>query len=260
VAEAVGRLEYTYPGVTLHVFIAVAGAALLTCGWTLFVVLRVGASAQYAIPVAGILLGNSIVKVSLGVSAVLTELAESPGRVEQLLALGATRFEATAPLLRRALSTALLPLLNTLSVAGIVSIPGMMTGQMMGGTAPEQAARYQIMILFAIAGTACASLLVACELAVWAVLDGEAHRVRRELLSPRVKRNAGTTDESLPRRLFNAVFAPAGALARRAWAWLGGTRAGGRDYQNIEATDEDGDGGGVGGDDVSDNIEPRQPA
>lgn len=157
-------------------------------GWTLFVVLRVGLHAQYAIPVAGILLGNSIAKVSLGVSAVLVELAEHPGRVEQTLALGATRFEATAPLLRRAMHLALTPLLSTLSVSGIVSIPGMMTGQIMGGTPPVQAARYQILILFAIAAISCASLLAACELAVWAVLDGETHRVKVETLT---KQSAG---------------------------------------------------------------------
>ena len=78
-AEAEGRLEYTYPGVRGHLLLAVAGAAVSVSAWTLFVVLRVGADAQYAIPIAGILLGNSIAKVSLGVSAVLTELAVGPG-------------------------------------------------------------------------------------------------------------------------------------------------------------------------------------
>ena len=165
----------------------------------------------------------------------MTELAESPGRVEQLLALGANRFEATAPLLRRALSTALLPLLNTLSVAGIVSIPGMMTGQIMGGTAPLQAARYQIMILFAIAGTACASLLVACELAVCAVLDGESHRVKSELLSPRVKHVVDET--SLARRFLKACVKRANDAGAMASGWL--TRE--REYQNIQADDEDED-------------------
>jgi hypothetical protein len=206
------------------------------------------------------------------VSAVLTELAESPGKVEQLLALGATRFEATAPLLRRAMNTALTPLLNTLSVAGIVSIPGMMTGQIMGGTPPEQAARYQILLLFAIAGTACASLLVACELAVWAVLDGETHRVKRELLTPRDSENKGGKRTRLfvmgvvEKRVDSVVAATRGAWMWLRGAWIGaghlddGRREQSR-YHHIREEEEDRNGSGSGsGVSSGDNIEPRLPA
>jgi putative ABC transport system permease protein len=62
-------------------------------------------------------------------------------RIERLLALGATRWEATSELLVRATKTAMTPLLNQMSVVGLVSIPGMMTGQILAGSDPSQAAR-----------------------------------------------------------------------------------------------------------------------
>jgi len=93
----------------------------------------------------------------------------------------------------------------------------------MGGTAPALAARYQIVILFCIAGTACASLLAACELAVGAVLDGDTHRVRREVLVPR-DRSRGKMDDM--------VAAAAGAVAAAAGAAVA---AAGRAGQRLAA-------------------------
>ncbi len=60
------------------------------------------------------------------------------GRIELLLALGATRMEATRETMQRCLVLALTPVLNQMSVMGVVSIPGMMTGQILGGTVPSQ--------------------------------------------------------------------------------------------------------------------------
>jgi Uncharacterised protein family (UPF0014) len=68
--------------------------------------------------------------------------------VERLLCLGATRAEACAGVLGRATRLAMTPLLNQMSVVGLVSIPGMMTGQILAGNAPLVAARYQMVIMF----------------------------------------------------------------------------------------------------------------
>jgi putative ABC transport system permease protein len=62
-------------------------------------------------------------------------------KVETLLALGASRFEATSSLIQRAVRVAMTPLLNQMSVMGLVAIPGMMTGQILAGADPAQAAR-----------------------------------------------------------------------------------------------------------------------
>jgi putative ABC transport system permease protein len=75
--------------------------------------------------------------------------------VDTLLALGATRWEAARRPIQQAVRTGMIPTINAMMVVGLVSLPGMMTGQLLGGVAPTQAVRYQIMIMFLIAaGTA----------------------------------------------------------------------------------------------------------
>ena len=66
--------------------------------------------------------------------------------------LGASWREAVAPVVRQALRNALMPIVNTMSATGVVALPGMMTGQILGGVAPAEAVKYQILILFLVAG------------------------------------------------------------------------------------------------------------
>jgi len=94
---------------------------------------------QYVIPIVGMFLGNTISGVSLGLTTVLEELASGSDSVECLLAVGATRLEATKAVVQRSLHVALIPMINQMSVVGIVSIPGMMTGQILAGVIPIQA-------------------------------------------------------------------------------------------------------------------------
>jgi putative ABC transport system permease protein len=107
---------------------------------------------RYMIPILGMLLGNMLNGVSLGLESVLRGFRERREEVELLLAHGATPREASRDVLRRAVRTGLIPILNSMVAAGMISIPGMMTGQILAGEQPEQAAYYQIFILFCIAG------------------------------------------------------------------------------------------------------------
>ena len=79
------------------------------------------------------------------------ELASKRDQVETLLALGATRWESGRWAVQQAVRVGMVPTINTMMVAGVVSLPGMMTGQMIAGQDPGQAARYQIMIMFLMA-------------------------------------------------------------------------------------------------------------
>ena len=72
-------------------------------------------------------------------------------KVEAMLAMGATWWEAGRPVARDAIRMGMIPILNAMSAVGLITIPGMMTGQLLGGTDPVQASRYQIMIMFLIA-------------------------------------------------------------------------------------------------------------
>jgi putative ABC transport system permease protein len=107
---------------------------------------------RYAIPVLGMILGNAMTGIALGISGLVRGLTDRRVAVEARLMLGATRRQAMTPVIRQALRSALMPIINSMSATGIVSLPGMMTGQILGGVAPEQAVKYQILIMFLIAG------------------------------------------------------------------------------------------------------------
>ena len=84
----------------------------------------------------------------------------SAAAIEARLALGAPRFEALGGPLRTALRTGMMPILNSMATTGIVALPGMMTGQIIAGADPVDAAKYQMLIMFLIAGaTALGSFL-----------------------------------------------------------------------------------------------------
>jgi putative ABC transport system permease protein len=106
---------------------------------------------QYAIPILGMILGNTLTGVSLAIERMTEELTARRDRVEMALALGATRWEAARGPARQAARAGMIPTLNQMAVVGVVSLPGMMTGQVLAGQSPLQAVRYQIVIMFLIA-------------------------------------------------------------------------------------------------------------
>ena len=107
---------------------------------------------RYAVPILGMVLGNTLTGISLGLETAMEGFDRDRARVELLLAHGATRREATRDVVRGAVRTGSIPILNAMVAAGLISIPGMMTGQILAGQDPASAARYQLFILFSIAG------------------------------------------------------------------------------------------------------------
>jgi putative ABC transport system permease protein len=107
------------------------------------------------------ILGNTLNGISLGLDRLGDELSGQRDRVEALLCLGATRWEAAHSAIETAVRTGMIPMINSMMVVGIVSLPGMMTGQLLSGVDPIQAVKYQIVILFLIAaGTALGTISV----------------------------------------------------------------------------------------------------
>lgn len=146
-------------------FVALALAASVTLAVAMRLVIGVDPwwSPRYLIPLLGMVLGNSLTGVSIGLERCLGEFRAGRSRVEALLCFGATPWEAMRPVLATSLNAALLPILNSMSVVGLVTIPGMMTGQILSGTRPELAARYQILIMFSIASaTAMGATIAVC--------------------------------------------------------------------------------------------------
>jgi putative ABC transport system permease protein len=118
------------------------------------------ATAHVAIPIAGMLLGNALNGVSLSLDRFFAEVRSGSAQIEQRLALGYEPFEAIRPQLKAALRAGMLPTINTLMVVGIVSLPGMMTGQILAGADPVMATRYQIVIMMMVAASVAIGSLV----------------------------------------------------------------------------------------------------
>jgi putative ABC transport system permease protein len=116
--------------------------------------------AQYVIPIAGMVLGNSMTGIALALERTFADLDAREGELLSLVALGASPWEAAGPSVRTAVTAALIPTVNSMAAAGIVFIPGMMTGQILAGADPLAAAGYQIVVMLMVAAaTALGSVL-----------------------------------------------------------------------------------------------------
>lgn len=100
------------------------------------------------LPLFGMILGNSMNGIALGMERFMEEIKISRLNLITLLSLGADPQEATADAFRKSLKAATTPILNTMSVVGVVSLPGMMSGQILAGGSPLEASKYQIYIIF----------------------------------------------------------------------------------------------------------------
>lgn len=136
---------------------------------------------RYAIPLFGMLMGNSMTAVALILDQMSRGARQRQNEINDRLALGMSRVEAMLPLMRDAISTGLMPTINSMAATGVVFLPGMMTGQILEGADPENAVRYQIMISFSIAGTTGIALLAAVWLSVIRLTDNR-HRLRLDRL------------------------------------------------------------------------------
>lgn len=161
-AAAVSRNEHSYPGILRNSVIAVWASSwfVMAIALTLIIPIQPWYAPQYTVPLLGMILGNSLNGISLGLDRMGQELTSNRGQVETLLALGATRWEAARGPIRKTVRTAMMPTLNTMTVAGIVSLPGMMTGQILSGVSPFEAVKYQIVIFFLIAASAALGTLL----------------------------------------------------------------------------------------------------
>lgn len=109
---------------------------------------------QYAIPLLGMLLGNTMNGISLGLDRLTTSAWQQRQIIEARLMLGQTAAQAIAGIRRESMRVGLVPMINAMAAAGVISLPGMMTGQILAGAPPLEAVKYQILIMFLItAGT-----------------------------------------------------------------------------------------------------------
>ncbi|GJG98405.1 ABC transporter permease [Cupriavidus pauculus] len=140
--------------------------------------------ARHAIPLAGIILGNAMNAASLTLQATFNAAWHQRQAIEARLALGADRQTALRPILRQAVRSGLLPTINTMAAAGIITLPGIMTGQILAGMDPIEAARYQILLMFLLSGGSILAVVLAAWLGLWRLTD-DRHRLRLDRLHAR---------------------------------------------------------------------------
>jgi len=119
---------------------------------------------QYFIPIAGMVIGNSMTGVSLAVKNLLDGMTTRKQWIEEALILGAAPREATSDIINRTFDSAIMPTINSMLGMGIIFLPGMMTGQILAGISPTTAIAYQIAIMLAILGSVAMTVILTLQM------------------------------------------------------------------------------------------------
>ncbi len=193
-AISVQRLEHgpgprrLFPFALMAITGAVATALVPVFFW--IVPLRPWFDARYVVPMAGILLSGAMNVVTLVFARIFRAAEEDRDEIEVLLSLGSDGANAIQRISREALRTALIPTINSLFAVGIVTLPGMMTGQIVGGAAPSEAVKFQLIVLYQIVAVAALAGAFAARLARGLLFD-ECDRLAVE---PQVKEGASARE------------------------------------------------------------------
>jgi putative ABC transport system permease protein len=165
---AVSRLRTPLPGAAWIAALALTVSTAATLAYVIGVVVQVRPwyEPQYIIPIAGMILGNSMTSAALAGDRLQSDLRARADEIEARLALGFSGREAVQPMVRAALRAAMIPTVNGMMTVGLVQLPGMMTGQILAGSSPLLAIRYQMVVVF-MQGAATALGSLPCSSCAW---------------------------------------------------------------------------------------------
>ncbi|KAI9305803.1 hypothetical protein BJ944DRAFT_161056 [Cunninghamella echinulata] len=138
---------------------------------------------QTFIPTMGMLLGNLLSGMAVALSSCLSSVSSNKEQIETYLAFGASRWEAGQSIAMEAVRLAMLPTINQMSVIGLISIPGMLSGQVLSGAPVMNAVRYQQIIMFMISASTALGVLGAVVFCIQVIIDGK-DRLRPERIVP----------------------------------------------------------------------------
>ena len=136
---------------------------------------------HFAIPLFGMILGNTMTGIGLGLHTLTATMRREAGSIEARLMLGETFWRAIRPVVRQALRSGFMPIVNAMVATGIVALPGMMTGQILAGVDPSEAVKYQLLVMLLIGGGTGLGVLLAVFGAVRLLTD-DRHRLRLDRL------------------------------------------------------------------------------
>ncbi|KAJ2739820.1 hypothetical protein H4R23_000192 [Coemansia sp. Cherry 401B] len=156
------RAKRRFPGMFMGTLCAIVGSALVVglFGNAYALNMDPAYTAVKFIPTVGMLFGNCMIGVSIGLGTVMDALDSRRDRIEAMLCFGASRWEVIRPVVSEALRAALVPTITNMGITGLIAIPGVMTGWILGGADVLQAARYQQIILFMISASTASSTLL----------------------------------------------------------------------------------------------------
>ena len=137
---------------------------------------------RYAIPILGMILGNAMTGISLGLDTLTSTVVRERQAIEARIALGHPRMKAMGAVMRQALRSGFMPIINSMAATGVVALPGMMTGQILAGVPPVEAVKYQLLIMFLIGGATGLGVVLAVLGGVRRLTD-ERHRLRLDRLA-----------------------------------------------------------------------------
>ena len=147
------RISKKIPQLLYVVFGAIFFSTALTLSYTNLLIIQPESwyEPQYLIPLAGIVLGNAMNGAAIAGERLVSTINSSRLEIETHLSLGATPQQAVATYRKDAIRAGLIPTLNQMMVVGVVTLPGIITGQLLSGIDPLNAASYQILIMFMLA-------------------------------------------------------------------------------------------------------------
>ena len=159
------RIDQKLKGLLPTVILSIFASSAFTLAYMILLIVQPERwyDPQYLIPLGGMLFGNAMNGASLAGDRLLNAIMQNRLEIETHLCLGATARQAISGYQKEAIRTGLIPTLNNMMVIGLVSLPGMFTGQVLGGTNPRDAASYQILILFAIVLTNLIAIVLVTE-------------------------------------------------------------------------------------------------
>lgn len=160
--------------------LSMVGGTLTSLLFFLLVVVRLTPwyDPQYFIPIAGMLIGNSMTGISLGVNSLTGGMETHKDIIENSLMLGATPKRASKEIVNQAFDSAILPTINSMLGMGIIFLPGMMTGQILSGTSPLTAIEYQIAIMLGILGSVSLTVILFVNLGYKTFFNDESQFVQ----------------------------------------------------------------------------------
>jgi putative ABC transport system permease protein len=158
----------------LATFTAVASSILFSTAYLVMLVIQPALyyDARYIVPLAGMILGNCLQGNVIALERFYSALRKNEKEYETFLMLGATRWEAVLPYFRAAIKAAINPTIAGMATMGLVSLPGMMTGQILGGSEPWIAVKYQIAIMICIFTSTAVASIINLKLSLNIAFDG----------------------------------------------------------------------------------------